>query len=155
MIEHFFTKKDGASADKHNSKNLSIIDRDLRIDGSISSKGNLIIRGAVEGTLEGEKVVIAEEGSVNAKTQVSSLTIGGKFEGEVKATKELIILSTGSCSGSVICNNLTVESGGILNASVTHEKPVTPVKNQAQNPINTDKKAEAKKDEKKESKIVV
>ena len=155
MIENFFSKKEGASANKNNSKNLSIIDRDLRIDGSISSKGNLIIRGMVEGTLVGEKVVIAEEGSVNANTQVSSLTIGGKFEGEVKATKELIILSTGSCSGSVICNNLTVESGGILNANVTHEKPATQAKSQPQNQIKTGTKKEDKTDDKKESKIVV
>jgi len=147
MIENFFSKKEGASANKHNSKNLSIIDRDLRIDGSISSKGNLIIRGMVEGTLVGEKVVIAEDGSVNANTKVSSLTIGGKFEGEVRATKELIILSTGSCSGSVICKNLTVESGGILNANVTHEKPEASIK--------TKVKTESKKDDKKESKIVV
>jgi len=127
-MKKFFMKKEGASVKNHNSKNLSIIDRDLRIDGSISSKGNLIIRGMVEGTLDGEKVVIAEEGSVNANTKVSSLTIGGKFEGEVRATKELIILSTGSCSGSVICKNLTVESGGTLNANVTHEKTEAPIK---------------------------
>jgi len=151
MIENFFSKKEGASANKHNSKNLSIIDRDLRIDGSISSKGNLIIRGMVEGTLVGEKVVIAEDGSVNANTKVSSLTIGGKFEGEVRATKELIILSTGSCSGSVICKNLTVESGGILNANVTHEKPEAQIENKIKSKIKT----ESKKDDKKESKIVV
>jgi cytoskeletal protein CcmA (bactofilin family) len=147
MMENFFSKKEGTLVKKHNSKNLSIIDRDLRIDGSISSKGNLIIRGMVEGTLVGEKVVIAEEGSVNANTQVASLTIGGKFEGEIRATKELIILSTGSCSGSVICKNLTVESGGILNANVTHEKPETVVKSET--------KTGVKKDDKKESKIVV
>ena len=151
MIENFFTKKEDKLANKNTSKNLSIIDRDLRIDGSISSKGNLIIRGMVEGTLVGEKVVIAEDGSVNANTKVSSLTIGGKFEGEVRATKELIILSTGSCSGSVICKNLTVESGGILNANVTHEKPEAQIENKIKSKIKT----ENKKDDKKESKIVV
>ena len=139
-MKKFFTKKDGTSVKNHNSKNLSIIDRDLRIDGSISSKGNLIIRGMVEGTLDGEKVVIAEEGSVNANTKVSSLTIGGKFEGEVRATKELIILSTGSCSGSVICKNLTVESGGTLNANVTHEKTETPIKKPKKNGDKTESK---------------
>ena len=139
-MENFFTKKEGTLVKKHNSKNLSIIDRDLRIDGSISSKGNLIIRGMVEGTLVGEKVVIAEEGSVNANTKVSSLTIGGKFEGEVRATKELIILSTGSCSGSVICKNLTVESGGALNANVTHEKTEAPIKKPNKNGDKTDSK---------------
>jgi len=101
------------------SKNLSIIDRDLILDGKISSKGSLVIRGKVNGILTGEKVVIAEEGSVFAEAEVSSLTVGGIFEGEVRASKELIILSTGSVKGTVYCSSLTVESGGLLNAGVT------------------------------------
>jgi len=105
---------------KKPSKNLSIIDKDLKVDGTISSKGSLVIRGKVKGTLKGDKIVIAEEGAVYAETDVSSLTIGGKFEGEVRATEELIILSTGSCTGTVVCKNLTVESGGMLNATVTY-----------------------------------
>lgn len=102
------------------SKNLSIIDKELTVDGTIASKGSLVIRGNVKGTLKGDKVVIAEEGSVVADADVSSLTIGGVFEGDVRASEELVILSTGSCSGSVVCKNLTVESGGRLNASVSY-----------------------------------
>lgn len=105
---------------KNRSKNLSIIDRDLSVDGTIISKGSLVIRGSVRGSLKGEKVVIAEEGAVYADTNVTSLTVGGTFEGEVHASEELIILSTGSCSGTVVCRNLTVESGGMLNAMVTY-----------------------------------
>jgi len=105
---------------KNNSQNLSIIDKGLNIDGTISSEGNLVIRGSVKGSLSGEKIVIAEEGSVFADTDVSSLTIGGIFEGEIRASEELKILSTGSCAGSVVCKNLIVETGGLLNASVTY-----------------------------------
>ncbi len=102
------------------SKNLSIIDNDLTVDGTVTSKGSLVIRGSVKGTISGEKVVIAEEGSVFADAKVSSMTIGGTFEGEITATDELIILSTGNCAGTVVCKNLTVEMGGLLNATVTY-----------------------------------
>ena len=106
---------------KDNSKNLSIIDKDLKIEGSISSRGKLIIKGQVTGTIEGDVVIISKEGRVNSSvTKVSSITIAGKFQGEVTASKELIILSTGICSGKVECNkNLIVENGGILNAEVS------------------------------------
>ncbi|MCD4720216.1 MAG: polymer-forming cytoskeletal protein [Desulfobacula sp.] len=105
---------------KKNSKNLSIIDRELKIEGSISSTGKLIIKGQVTGTIEGDVVIIAEDGRVNSSaTKVSSLTIGGKFQGEVTATKELIILATGTCAGKVECKDLIVENGGILNAEVS------------------------------------
>ena len=100
-------------------KNLSIIDKELKIDGSIESSGKLIIKGQVTGTIDGDVVIIAQNGQViSTRTKVSSLTIGGSFEGEVYASKELIILSSGVCSGKVICQDLIVENGGVLNADV-------------------------------------
>jgi cytoskeletal protein CcmA (bactofilin family) len=116
---------------KKSRKNLSIIDRELKIDGSISSTGKLIIKGQVTGTIEGDVVIIAEEGRVNSSaTTVKSITIGGNFNGEVSASKELIILSTGTCAGRVTCQDLIVENGGILNAEVSckTESQVVPPK---------------------------
>jgi len=105
---------------KKDKKNLSIIDKELLVDGTISSKGTMVIKGTVTGTLVGDTVVIAEEGSLIAQAKVSSITIGGRFEGDVTASNELIILSTGNCSGTVACKDLTVESGGRLNAKVSY-----------------------------------
>jgi len=101
------------------SKDFSIIDKELTVDGTVSTKGTLVIKGMVKGTLIGEIVTIAEEGAVYADTKVASMTIGGKFEGEIRASNELIILSTGSCSGKIVCKDFVVEAGGILNAHVT------------------------------------
>ena len=64
-------------------------------------------------------MIIAEEGAVYADTKVKSMTIGGTFEGEVRASNELILLSTGNCSGKIVCKDFVVETGGILNAEVT------------------------------------
>ena len=115
---------------KKNTKNLSIIDQELKIDGSISSSGKLIIRGQVTGTIDGDVVIIAKEGQVNSSaTTVSSITIGGNFQGELSASKELIILSTGNCAGKVECQDLIVENGGILNAEVTCKNAARLTKN--------------------------
>ncbi|HCY84342.1 MAG TPA: polymer-forming cytoskeletal protein [Desulfobacteraceae bacterium] len=104
---------------KKDKQNLSIIDKELKIEGSISSTGKLIIKGQVTGTIDGDVVIIAEDGRVDSSsTRVSSLTIGGNFQGEVTASKELIILSTGTCAGKVECQDLIVENGGVLNADV-------------------------------------
>ncbi len=102
------------------NQNLSIIDRELKIEGAISSSGKLIIKGQVIGTIKGDVVIIAEDGQVESSgTDVSSITIGGNFEGEITASKELIILATGICAGKVVCKDLIVENGGILNAEVS------------------------------------
>ena len=100
------------------TENISIIDQGLCIDGVISCAGKLIIKGTVKGTLEGETVVIAEDGAVYASASGESVTIGGLFEGDIRASRELIILPTGNCSGRVVCRDLVVQAGGVLNAEV-------------------------------------
>ncbi|MBW2567837.1 MAG: polymer-forming cytoskeletal protein [Deltaproteobacteria bacterium] len=99
------------------TENISIIDKGLIVDGTISAKGKLVIKGTVKGTLVGETVIVAEEGVVCADTKATSITIGGIFDGELEVSNQLIILSTGSCTGKVVYNNLIVESGGKLNAA--------------------------------------
>jgi cytoskeletal protein CcmA (bactofilin family) len=104
---------------KNISEDFSIIDKELTIDGMVSTTGRLIVKGILKGTVIGKNVVIAEEGSVYANAKVASMTIGGTFEGEIRALKELILLSTGKCTGKVVCKNLVIEIGAVLNAEVT------------------------------------
>ena len=105
---------------KNISEDLSIIDKELTIDGTVSTSGRLIVKGILKGTVIGQNVVIAEEGSVYANAKVATMTIGGTFEGEIRALKKLILLSTGKCTGKVVCKDLVVEIGAILNAQVTY-----------------------------------
>ena len=132
---------------KSEKQNLSIIDKELKIDGSISSTGKLIIKGQVTGTIEGDAVIIAEDGVVNSSsTRVASITIGGRFQGEISASKELIILATGICAGKVECKDLIVENGGVLNAEVackTSSKLTNPKeKNSVIPELNSEKRIE-------------
>lgn len=101
------------------SKNFSIIDKGLTVEGTVSCKGQLVIKGTVKGTLVGESVIIAEDGAAFSDIKVEKITVGGKFEGKISASNELIVLSTGHCSGKVACKVLVVEAGGILNAEVS------------------------------------
>jgi len=100
------------------TKNLSIIDNDLRVEGELSSEGKLVIKGIVKGTITGESLIIAEEGQVYSDMEVNDVTIGGVYEGKIKAKGKVVILSSGKCTGTVTCNDLIVESGGIINAEI-------------------------------------
>ncbi|HSQ86008.1 MAG TPA: polymer-forming cytoskeletal protein [Desulfobacterales bacterium] len=104
---------------KNLSEDLSIIDKELTVEGTVSTNGRLIVKGILKGTVVGKDVVIAEEGSVYANVKVASMTISGTFEGEIRALKKLILLSTAKCTGKVVCKDLVVETGAILNAQVT------------------------------------
>jgi cytoskeletal protein CcmA (bactofilin family) len=99
-------------------KNISIIDGGLTVDGTISCKGELIVKGTLKGKLDGETVVIAEEGAIFAETKVDRMTIGGRFEGTLKVARDLTILTTGACKGSIACQDMALEAGGSLSADV-------------------------------------
>lgn len=103
---------------KTEQKQFSIIDEGFTVEGTVIGKGRLVIKGTVKGALEGDHVVIAEEGAVYAEARAAVMTIGGVFDGRLEVNKELVILATGKCSGEVICNDLVVEAGGLLNATV-------------------------------------
>jgi cytoskeletal protein CcmA (bactofilin family) len=104
---------------KNDPKKFSIIDEGFTVEGTVTGRGRLVIKGTVKGAVSGDSVVIAEEGVVHADAKAKELTIGGSFEGQVEADKALIVLSTGNCSGHVTCRDLVVEAGGVLNADVT------------------------------------
>jgi len=97
---------------------ISIIDAGLKIKGVLSYKGKLIVNGMIEGTITGENLVIAEGGVVIANVNVHSVSVGGKFEGELTALNEVVILSTGICSGKFLCKSLVVQEGGLIDGDV-------------------------------------
>lgn len=103
---------------QHPSKKLSIVEKGLTIDGSVTFKGQLIIDGTVKGTLVGDHIVITETGVVMAETWTSFITIGGVFKGRLTIAGKLVVLSTGSCSGIVECQDMELKPGGVLNAEI-------------------------------------
>ncbi len=98
---------------------ISILDAGAIMEGTLSFRGRLIIRGTFKGRLSGETIIIGEGGEVYADAKAGNVAIGGHFEGKVRAMRELIVLPSGACQGKVICSDLVVEPGGILNAEVT------------------------------------
>lgn len=98
---------------------ISILDAGLTAEGSLSFRGRLVIRGSFRGRLAGETIIIGEGGEVYADVRAGSVTVGGHLEGKIRAMHALTILPSGACHGKVICRDLVVEPGGILNAEVT------------------------------------
>ena len=101
-----------------NKNGFSVIDTDMEVEGNFVCDGQLVIRGTLKGSIQAERVVISDHSVVAADTKVKSMVIGGKFEGDITASDEVTILSTGVCSGKVECRNLVIEAGGIINAEV-------------------------------------
>lgn len=97
---------------------LSIIDKDLNIEGTVQFKGKIIVSGVLKGDLHGDHVLTSKGSNIHANVKVDEIIIGGTFEGNIIAYKRLKILKTGNVIGTLFCNTLIIEAGGIFNGRV-------------------------------------
>lgn len=103
---------------KASNNNISIVNRDCKIEGILHFRGHLIVEGIIEGTLLAESVFTEKNSNVKAQINATSLTIAGHFEGDIEVTGTLTLLETADVRGNIRCHNLVIDEGGIINGSV-------------------------------------
>lgn len=110
-----FSKKESENV---MSKTLTIIAEGVFIQGKIFSHGTTRVDGKVNGEIISEKeFIIGKEGKVNANVKTSNAIISGYFKGEMIASGEVEITSTGRFVGNLIQKDalLTISKGGLFN----------------------------------------
>lgn len=90
----------------------TLIGKKAIIDGDISGKGNFKIDGAVDGniTVAGD-LVLGEKSVVTGNISAKNIIIAGKVSGDIEASAQLTIKSTGTIAGKQQCGSLIVEEG--------------------------------------------
>lgn len=91
----------------------TIIAQDLKIEGEITSSGLIEIEGFIKGIINGNSVVLREEGFVEGTIIAESLSVRGKFEGNIKA-KNINISSKARIVGTIEYDSLSVEDGASI-----------------------------------------
>ncbi|MCL5072674.1 MAG: polymer-forming cytoskeletal protein [Actinobacteria bacterium] len=111
-----FSKKD-TDPISVNNKTLTIIGEGVVIEGNLYSPGTTRIDGIVNGEIIAEKeIIIGKEGKVEAKIKTKDATIAGTFMGNMVASGEVEISSSGRFTGNLIQKDalLTIEKGGVF-----------------------------------------
>ena len=114
---------------KGTQDNISIINKNSKIEGVLHFKGHLIVEGIIEGTLLAETVFTEKESRVTAKVNVTSLTIAGFLEGDIIVTDTLTLLKSADVRGQIRCYKLVIDEGGIINGNVTFISAESPHNN--------------------------
>jgi cytoskeletal protein CcmA (bactofilin family) len=99
------------------SKTITVIAEGVTIEGKINSPGSTRIDGIVKGEIVSDKeLVIGKEGKVDASVQTNNAIIAGSFSGEMKASGEVEISSTGKFNGKLIQREalLSIARGGLF-----------------------------------------
>ena len=98
---------------------LGFIGDVTKFTGEVRFKSMLRIDGNFSGSVsspDGTLVVTDGAQITKAKIEVAVAKINGKVEGDIHATKELVLGRSASVTGKVVAPALTVEEGAQLNA---------------------------------------
>lgn len=109
-----FSKKD---QNYEVSKTLTIVAEGVFIEGKIYSRGSIRVDGFVTGEIiSANEFSIGKEGKVEANVKTSKAAIAGSFKGEMIASGEVEITSTGKFVGNLIQKDatLTITKGGLF-----------------------------------------
>lgn len=94
------------------SEETTIISRGVKIEGKITSDGNIRVDGDIKGDIISQNnVTVGESGQVNGQINANVITIGGKVFGTVTAKEKLALESKGNLKGDILTKILVVEAG--------------------------------------------
>ena len=98
--------------EREKSDKNTIISNGVKIEGKITSSGNIRIDGEIQGDiLSHSDVTIGEQGQVNGQINGAVITIGGKVSGIVRAKEKLVLDFKGNLKGDIFTKIFVVEAG--------------------------------------------
>ncbi len=93
----------------------TIIGRETTITGDLHGSGNIRIDGRIDGKISTTgNVVIGESGNVQGDIKSGNLIVGGTVTGNVDCDGNLSIQATGQLVGDVHVRSLNIADGGIF-----------------------------------------
>ena len=109
-----------SSSNRRSEGDASHIGRSLRMEGSIVSKGDLTISGKFKGNIDApsQKVVVQQEGIVEADIKANQVLIQGTVRGNVKGIQRAALTSSADLVGKLETHELRVEEGAVFRGQV-------------------------------------
>lgn len=100
------------------SEDTTIISSGVKIEGTVTTNGNIRVDGEIKGDIISENnITVGESGSVNGKINASVISIGGTVTGSLEAKEKLTLTSRGKINGDIIVKAFVIEDGGLFNGN--------------------------------------
>jgi cytoskeletal protein CcmA (bactofilin family) len=98
----------------------TIVGPGASINGDIESGGFTRVDGSIRGNLSAQgRVVVGEKARMKSNISGTTVTIGGVVYGNVLASEQIIILSTGLVLGDIITRRIQADDGCLIHGRVT------------------------------------
>jgi len=98
----------------------TVIGASIRVKGNFQGQGNIIIEGALEGSLKTDaNIFIGEQAKVVASIEAKDAIITGEVRGNIKAKNYLAVGATAKIFGDVQYGEISVEKGATINGQLS------------------------------------
>jgi cytoskeletal protein CcmA (bactofilin family) len=100
----------------------TVISSSSKLEGRFETAGTLIIEGSMTGTIKCDSLEIMGDGKVDANVEAETALVAGNFEGEMICKGKLTFFRRGKVKGDISYGALSIESGGLLDGTVSKLK---------------------------------
>ena len=107
-------------------RSVSVISDEITITGTVTSSGNLIINGNVDGEINCESLEIGPSGVVTGTVKAGQCFLAGKLEGKLSA-RTVNIASTGDLNGRLSYGKLEIETGANIALKLRKTKQLSDI----------------------------
>ncbi len=110
-----FNKK----SDQNEGPLLTVMGESARVEGKFNITESIQIECEVAGEINVDgKLIIGDRGVVKADVHTTDAIIMGQYEGNMVATGNVEIASSGRVSGNIETDSLVISKGGVFNGQV-------------------------------------
>ena len=100
---------------------LTVLGSAARFEGKFTIADSIEIECEVAGEINVEgKLVVGENGVVQANVHTVDALIMGLYEGDMVATGEVEVTDTGRVSGNIETDSLVISKGGFFNGNISN-----------------------------------
>ncbi len=93
----------------------TIIGTGVKVEGTFSAFGNVIIKGQLVGSLDTKSdLSLREGGIVEADVKAKNVAIAGEIKGNLGVEEKIELTSTAKVFGDINCRVLAIEEGAVL-----------------------------------------
>src|SRR3989344_9256020 len=90
----------------------TVVGPSVHVEGNFESKGNIIVKGSVAGTVKTSRHLRVEEGAtLVANVEAESAEVAGSIKGNVKVAGIIELTSSAKIKGDVQAGTLVIASG--------------------------------------------
>ncbi len=110
-----FKKNEQSEEVASEENNETIVGSSVKLEGDLVSSGNISIYGEVAGKVFTDRdVIIGDSAAIKADIKGDNVTVGGRVEGNVKASGKLNITENGKVFGDIIVSSISISDGAMF-----------------------------------------